>query len=139
MPKTNDTHQRARDRRIKRQKSAMLKCRESGNSITACYLSVGISKATFYRWKSDDLEFDEAFELAGGSAQIALLGKLKRMAEDKGDWRGIAWVLERGWPADWGLKREIEVSTTNTNKGAHMVLEMLRQADERGSKESEVE
>ena len=126
------TNHSARERQVQKKKAKAIKYRENGNSVTASYLSAGISKTTFYRWRRLDSEFDQAFINAGGLAQIELLGKLKRLAEDKGDWRGIAWILERGWPDDWSLRREVErMTNSGEGKGASLVLEMIAQTDQR--------
>lgn len=59
----------------------------------------GIGTRTFHRWKKENADFAELVELARSHRLEELLDELMRQSQlskkEGGDWRGIAWVLER--------------------------------------------
>lgn len=68
----------------------------------------GISQETFYTWiekgkagKPPYTEFLEAFTRTQGTAAVGWLAKIEAAA-DAGDWRAVAWKLERRYPEEYG-------------------------------------
>ena len=60
-----------------------------------------------------------------------MVSRLKSLAEEKGDWRGYAWLLERRFPEQWSAKQEIELNQTVSDGGAALVVQMIEQTDQR--------
>jgi transposase len=104
----------------------------TGMSIEAACALVGITSRTYRRWRGEDEEWRAESDHAIRLSEPILLEKLKRMAEEKCDWRGVAWVLERKFPNEWGPRQEIELNHNQVNDGgAAMVAAMILQTDER--------
>lgn len=59
----------------------------------------GIGTRTFHRWQKENTDFAELVELARSNRLEELLDELMRQStlskKDGGDWRAVAWVLER--------------------------------------------
>lgn len=79
----------------------------------------GISEATFYAWKADDLEFLEAINKAEGKGAVSHLARIKQASTD-GNWQASAWILERRYPDEYGrrvidanIKGELTIRTFN--------------------------
>ena len=68
----------------------------------------GITQDTFYRWlnqgeagKSPFSEFSEQVARTQGRAAVGWLAKIDAAANE-GDWRAVAWKLERRYPQEYG-------------------------------------
>lgn len=104
--------------------------REPMSIKAACALS-GISEATYYNWIEDDPAWAEEVEAAKRFSEPVMVSRLKSLAEEKGDWRGYAWLLERRYPEQWSAKQEIELNQTVNDGGAALVVQMIEQTDQR--------
>tara|TARA_Y100000114_G_C11754452_1_gene326112 strand:+ start:1911 stop:2378 length:468 start_codon:yes stop_codon:yes gene_type:complete len=104
--------------------------REPMSIMAACALS-GVGKSTYYEWIENDPEFAEEVEAAKRFSEPVMVSRLKSLAEEKGDWRGYAWLLERRYPEQWSAKQEIELNQTVNDGGAALVVQMIEQTDQR--------
>jgi hypothetical protein len=111
---------------------ALVEILSRGISINAACGYVGISRGSFYKWKSEHPEFENAIN----GSKFQLEARLLTQIEDQGgaDWRALAWILERRYPQDWSLKRELEVSINKSN-GTNEVIEFLKQSKEIGGED----
>ena len=104
-----------------------------GMSIVAACTQAGISENTYYRWLDEcqDGEWTEEVDAAKDFAEAVALSKLKRLGDEKADWRAYAWILERRYPDRWGAKKELELNVGSTSdKGTEMVTAMISQVQE---------
>ena len=104
-----------------------------GMSIVAACTQAGISENTHYRWleECEDGEWTEEVNAAKDFAEAVALAKLKRLGDEKADWRAYAWILERRYPDRWGAKKELELNVGSTSdKGTEMVTSMITQVQE---------
>jgi len=104
-----------------------------GMSIVAACTQAGISENTHYRWLEEDEtgEWTEEVNAAKDFAEAVALAKLKRLGDEKADWRAYAWILERRYPDRWGAKKELELNVGSTSdKGTEMVTSMITQVQE---------
>jgi transposase-like protein len=104
-----------------------------GMSIVAACTQAGISENTYYRWLDEcqDGEWTEEVDAAKDFAEAVALSKLKRLGDEKADWRAYAWILERRYPDRWGAKKELELNVGSTSdKGTEMVTSMITQVQE---------
>ena len=104
-----------------------------GMSIVAACTQAGISENTHYRWleECEDGEWREEVNAAKDFAEAVALSKLKRLGDEKADWRAYAWILERRYPDRWGAKKELELNVGSTSdKGTEMVTSMITQVQE---------
>jgi len=102
-------------------------------SIVAACTQAGISENTHYRWleECEDGEWREEVNAAKDFAEAVALSKLKRLGDEKADWRAYAWILERRYPDRWGAKKELELNVGSTSdKGTEMVTSMITQVQE---------
>jgi len=102
-----------------------------GMSIRAACALVGISERTYQRWREEDEEWVEASDHAIRFSEPILIARMKALAEEKGDWRAHAWLLERRFPKEWGPRQEIEVNQNIQDGGVGLVLSMIEQTDQR--------
>jgi transposase len=104
-----------------------------GMSIRAACTQSGIGERTYYRWldECEDGEWTEEVNAAKDFAEAVALSKLKRLGDEKADWRAYAWILERRYPDRWGAKKELELNVGSTSdKGTEMVASMISQVQE---------
>ena len=104
-----------------------------GMSIRAACTQSGIGERTYYRWldECEDGEWTEEVNAAKDFAEAVALNKLKRLGDEKADWRAYAWILERRYPDRWGAKKELELNVGSTSdKGTEMVTSMITQVQE---------
>ena len=104
-----------------------------GMSIVAACTQAGISENTHYRWleECEDGEWTEEVNAAKDFAEAVALSKLKRLGDERADWRAYAWILERRYPDRWGAKKELELNVGSTSdKGTEMVTSMITQVQE---------
>lgn len=104
---------------------AIMKGLRSGISITNVCKLLDISKQTFYDWKdSKPYFFDsikkaqydsinkglEVIQKAGEGCKIKVLNKKGELVEIDvpGDWRAIAWGLERGHQEIFAIRQKID-------------------------------
>ena len=51
--------------------------------------------------------------------------------DEKRDWKGWAWFLERRYKEEWGPKREVDINVHNPSQQANeMVLKMIEQSNQ---------
>ena len=100
-------------------------------SIKAAYTQAGVSERTYYRWIEEDEAWAQEVETAKRFSEAVMVSRLKGLAEEKGDWRGYAWLLERRFPEQWSAKQEIELNQTVNDGGAALVVQMIEQTDQR--------
>jgi hypothetical protein len=79
----------------------------AGNTIKTCCDVCGIARSTFHDWiqrgengEEKFADFSEAVSRARGRAKTKLVKVLVDAAPL--DWRSAAWLLERGWPNEYG-------------------------------------
>ena len=104
-----------------------------GMSIVAACTQAGISENTHYRWleECEDGEWTEEVNAAKDFAEAVALAKLKRLGDEKADWRAYAWILERRYPDRWGAKKEVDLNVgSTTDKGSELVSAMISQVQE---------
>ena len=102
-------------------------------SIRAACTQSGIGERTYYRWleECEDGEWTEEVNAAKDFAEAVALSKLKRLGDEKADWRAYAWILERRYPDRWGAKKELDLNVGSTSdKGTEMVTAMITQIQE---------
>ena len=88
-----------------------------GNYRETAARAAGVHERTVRTWLKWGLEkkkpiyeqFLEACEKAEAEAEAMGLGVIARAAQ-AGDWKAMAWRLERKHPERWGLKRSMELS-----------------------------
>ena len=91
------------------------------------------SKQASLRWleeSGEDGEWSLEVQAASSYGQAVIQKKLEAAADDKREWRAYAWILERRWPEEWGAKREMEVSVSNStvqDAGDELVKGMIAQ------------
>lgn len=100
-------------------------------SIKAAYTQAGVSERTYYRWIEEDEAWAQEVDTAKRFSEAVMVSRLKELAEEKADWRGYAWLLERRFPEEWTAKREIELNQTVSDGGAALVVQMIEQTDQR--------
>jgi hypothetical protein len=69
-----------------------------GMSISEACEQVGVSRSTYYRHLSANLEFRHQVEYAQHSVKSECLTKVM----SANDWRAVAWYLEKRYPDEWG-------------------------------------
>jgi len=106
---------------------ALVEILSKGLSISAACGYVGIDRKTFYNWKEKYPEFAIAIDATKFELEARLLSKIEEHGEK--DWRCYAWILERRYPQDWSLKREVELNVNKSN-GSNEVIEFLKQSRE---------
>jgi hypothetical protein len=87
-----------------------------GNTLKASAYAAGIGERTFLRWlqrgaRASRGRYRQLFErirAARGVAEAAAVGELRKLIS-AGDFRAIAFFLERSNPAEWGAKTRVDV------------------------------
>ena len=121
---------RARDLRTKKtpeRMQAVIDNIRDGQPITRAARLAGLNPATVHRWREEDEEFDDAVEEAL-EFQIAVLTRKVDQASDT-DWKAAAWRLERLRPDEFGAKKELQVTATQSN-GIAEVIAMIEQTND---------
>jgi len=113
---------------------ALVEILSKGITIQAACGYVGINKSTFYRWIQEYPEFAAAIDATKFEVEARLLTKIEEQGND--DWRALAWILERRYPQDWSLKRELELNVNKSN-GSNEVIEFLKQSREEEDEDEE--
>lgn len=89
------------DSRIKTEKEKFLKVLEKSPVVTVACEHSGVSKATFYRWKSDDKEFAEKVSIAMSEGNSFVndmaIAQLISIVKEK-HFGGIKFWLEKNHP-----------------------------------------
>lgn len=98
-----------------------------GQPITRAARLCGVNPVTVHRWREDDPDFNEAVEDAM-EFQVAVLTRKVDQASDT-DWKAAAWRLERLRPDEFGSKREVNVTATQSN-GLAEVIKMIEQTND---------
>jgi hypothetical protein len=100
---------------------AICKMVENGVSVSNACASVGISRATYHRWKETNETFLVRIEEAKGKLiRVMEEGMLRDTAED---WRARAWWLERRLPHIYG-KREHRTIEKTTSGEVRVIFEL---------------
>lgn len=121
---------RARDLRVKKSPKLLdeiLQTIREGQPITRAARLCGVNPATVHRWREEDPDFGEALEEAL-EFQVAVLTRKVDQASDT-DWKAAAWRLERLRPDEFGSKREVNVTATQSN-GLAEVIKMIEQTND---------
>jgi hypothetical protein len=92
-----------------------------GNYVSTACAAVGISETAYYAWlehgeadRANDVaspyaDFAEACVRARAEGQAVLVQEVRRAGRD-GDWKASAWMLERSYPEQFGVRREVKHS-----------------------------
>ena len=121
---------RARDLRVKKSPKLLdeiLQTIREGQPITRAARLCGVNPDSVHRWRQEDPGFNEAVEEAI-EFQIAVLTRKVDQASDT-DWKAAAWRLERLRPDEFGSKREVNVTATQSN-GLAEVIKMIEQTND---------
>ena len=121
---------RARDLRTKKspeRMQAVLDNIRDGQPITRAARLAGLNPDTVHRWRKEDEEFDEAVEDALEFQIAVLTAKVDRASDT--DWKAAAWRLERLRPDEFGSKKEVQVTATQSN-GLAEVIAMIEQTND---------
>ena len=121
---------RARDLRTKKtpeRMQAVIENIRDGQPITRAARLAGLNPATVHRWREEDEEFGEAVEDALEFQIAVLTAKVDRASDT--DWKAAAWRLERLRPDEFGAKKELQVTATQSN-GIAEVIAMIEQTND---------
>ena len=121
---------RARDLRVKKSPKLLdeiLQTIREGQPITRAARLCGVNPDSVHRWRQEDPDFNEAVEEAL-EFQVAVLTRKVDQASDT-DWKAAAWRLERLRPDEFGSKREVNVTATQSN-GLAEVIKMIEQTND---------
>ena len=121
---------RARDLRVKKSPELLAEIIQNirdGQPITRAARLAGVNPATVHRWREEDPDFGEALEEAI-EFHIAVLTRKVDQAGDT-DWKAAAWRLERLRPDEFGSKKEVNVTATQSN-GLAEVIKMIEQTND---------
>ena len=121
---------RARDLRTKKspeRMQAVIDNIRDGQPITRAARLAGLNPDTVHRWRKEDEEFDEAVEDALEFQIAVLTAKVDRASDT--DWKAAAWRLERLRPDEFGSKKEVSVTATQSN-GLAEVIAMIQQTND---------
>ena len=102
----------------------------SGMSYDAACSLANLSRSTVEKWRQNDEDFNAEFEAAIDYAEAVMIKEIKRLGNEKSDWRAIAWLLERRLPERWSLKREVDMTIDKKSDGTDLVASMIQQASE---------
>ena len=83
-----------------------------------------VSRATVYRWRNEDPEFDKDILEAVVYSEAVLVQRVNEKSVD--DWKAAAWMLERRHPEQYSQRREIDVTVTKSD-GKDEVVAMMEQ------------
>ena len=86
-----------------------------------------VSRASIYRWRNEDPEFDKDVLEAVVYSEAILLQRINDKTTD--DWKAAAWILERRHPNQYSPRREIDVTVTKSD-GKDEVVAMMEQTRE---------
>ena len=86
-----------------------------------------VSRATIYRWRNEDPEFDKDVLEAVVYSEAILLQRINDKTAD--DWKAAARILERRHPEQYSQRREIDVTVTKSD-GRDEVVAMMEQTRE---------
>ena len=86
-----------------------------------------VSRATVYRWRNEDPEFDKDVLEAVVYSEAVLVQRVNDKSID--DWKAAAWMLERRHPEQYSQRREIDVTVTKSD-GKDEVVAMMEQTRE---------
>jgi hypothetical protein len=78
--------------------------RRRGLADVAAAATLGISKATLWRWKRDHPDLEDWLAMAREDyreAKLAIVDEAK-MADGRPDWRAATWALAKAFPEDYG-------------------------------------
>lgn len=81
---------------------------EAGLSQKSVCDYVGISEDAFYRWIKEHNEFNERIKKATSVKKKELLVKIEEAGAK--NWQAYAWILERCYPDEYGMKTRQELS-----------------------------
>lgn len=118
---------------------------KEGYTNQDCCAVLDINQTTFYNWinRAEEVSNDEV-ELAKSENQIYLelvktlkradtqrKNDLKAKIERHGNkqWQALAWILERGYPGEFGKQDSIEVGISPDNTLILKTLEALKQKE----------
>jgi len=85
-----------------------------------------ISAETFYKWLREKPDFAEAVKKSFASATVALVGRIRREAEE-GAWQAAAWLLERRHPERWGRRVVQQTGGVDVTSGGQKLEIIVRE------------
>ena len=127
--KTTKPRQTRAEKERARKKELLLENLRAGISIKAAYTQASISETTYYRWIDENEEWAEEVQAAIRYSEAVMLAKLDRCIDDKMDWRGWAWRLQKRFPNEYGDMKQIEMNVSNKSDGSEEVLSMMKQLE----------
>ena len=86
--------------------------------------ALGISEATFHRWRNEKEEFGDMVNQAIGVSEARLITELSTCE----DWRAKAWILERRFPDRWSKREQIDMNVSKS-EGLEEIKMMMKQTD----------
>ena len=102
---------------------------ESGLSVEQTCDLVGISRATFARWRRKYPEFDSFVRRCVANAEYSALNEI-REAGSGGLWQANAWFLERLFPLRYGIKTQARYHLQQQlHRFMSTVLDVLHEVD----------
>lgn len=75
-----------------------------GASFTIAADAAGIGRTSFYKWRTEDEQFELAIKKARNECALERLDKITGSDQ----WQASAWWLERQFPEDFSLVQKIE-------------------------------
>jgi len=86
--------------------------------------ALGISEATFHRWRNEKEEFGDMVNQAIGVSEARLITEISTSE----DWRAKAWILERRFPDRWSKREQIDMNVSKS-EGLEEIKMMMKQTD----------
>ncbi len=112
--------------------------RAAGNHVKTCCQAIGLSEDAYYKWidqgKTDRTEkkdtryseFVESQARAHGLHKASLLQMIATKGQgEKGDWRALAWILERTNPDEFAPKDRLDVKHQGAVQHDHTHKQIL--------------
>ena len=100
----------------------------AGLSIRAVCGLVNISEQTYYNWKNEHPDFNEAVNSTRPAFESQMLELIKEQAHT--DWRAAAWILQKSYPDAYADKREVDFNMNKTD-GSEQVLSFVKQVQDK--------
>jgi len=101
----------------------------AGMSIQAASSQAGISRSTYYSWIDKDEAWADEIEAAIRFSEAVMLSRLDRCIDDKMDWRGWAWRLQKRFPNEYGDLKQVDLNVAKQSDGTDEVLSMMKQLE----------
>jgi transposase len=73
----------------------------------------GVHRSTFYRWKAENEDFQDALLKSKTRCIRTALERIHAASKDPKHWTAAAWLLERICPESFGRKVEVKTETSS--------------------------